>query len=356
MENSVLEVNLDNIKYNLDKIRKYANKEIMPVIKANGYGTYINEYLDFLDDFNIVAVAEVSEAVKLRELDYRKDIFVLNQPYIEDIEIIEKYDIIVGISSKEFINEVLEKKSKIRCHLEIETGMNRTGIKLEDLDNVCNLIADNSISVEGIYTHFSSADNDMEYTNKQIELFKEAIGIAYKYFDFKYIHMSASNGILNIKDDITNLVRVGIIMYGYPSSDNTYEKIKLKPACKLYSRINYIKEIEPGSSISYGKTFTSKKKMIIATVGIGYADGVRRCLSNKGYVVINNMKCPIVGNICMDSLMVDVSKCNVNVGDKVYIWENNLIKLEDISTICNTIDYEILCNIGNRVKRNYIKE
>ena len=352
MKNSILEVDLNNIKYNLELISKLTNKEIMPIIKANGYGTYINKNIDFLNRYNIVAVAEVSEALELRNIGYKKDIFVLNQPYIEDINNIIDNNIIVGISSKEFIKEILN--TNMRCHLEIETGMNRTGIKIEELDSICKLISNTKLNIEGIYTHFSSADTDMEYTEKQFDLFKEALNIGNKYFKFKYIHTSASNGIINLKEDITNLVRVGIIMYGYPSSKDTYNKIDIKPSTKLITKINYIKEIEPNTSISYGKTFTSTKKMTIATIGIGYGDGIRRSLSNKGYVVINNHKCPIVGTICMDSFMVDITDINAKVGDQVYIWDNNLIKLEDIAEICNTINYEILCNIGNRVERKYV--
>ena len=350
MKNSYLEVNLTNIEYNLNEIKKLTNKEIMPVIKANGYGTYINKNIKFLNKYNIVAVAEVSEALELRQLGYKKDIFVLNQPYIEDINNILDNNIIVGISSKEFIKEILN--TNMRCHLEIETGMNRTGINLKDLEPLCKIIKNTKLQIEGIYTHFSSADIDLEYTNKQFNLFKEALNIANNYFNFKYIHTSASNGILNLKEDITNLVRVGIIMYGYPSNDNM--NIILKPSTKLISKINYIKDIEPDTYISYGKTFKSNKKMTIATIGIGYGDGIRRSLSNKGHVLINNVLCPIVGTICMDSLMVDISNCNATVGDKVYIWDNINITLEEIANMCNTINYEIICNIGNRVERKYV--
>ncbi len=350
MRTSKMEVSIKNFKHNIKVIQDYVgNKELMPVIKANAYGTYLNTRIDILNMFNIVAVAILDEAGYLRSIGYEKDIFILNQPAISDLE--EIYDInpVIGLSSLEFLHNV---KHKLRVHLEIETGMNRTGISIKDLEPLCKIIKDTKLQIEGIYTHFSSADIDLEYTNKQFTIFKEALNISKKYFKFKYIHTSASNGILNLKEDITNLVRVGIIMYGYPSNDNM--NIILKPSTKLISKINYIKDIEPNTYISYGKTYKSTKKMTIATIGIGYGDGIRRSLSNKGHVLINNVLCPIVGTICMDSLMVDISKCNAKVGDIVYIWDNKKITLEEIANICNTINYEIICNIGNRVERKYV--
>lgn len=352
---TVLEINTNNFKYNIEQIKRYSHKEIMPVIKANGYGTYINKDLELINDFNIVAVAMVGEAVDLRNIGYKKDIFVLNQPYIEDIDDIIKYDIIVGLSSIEFINEIIKRNISIRCHLELETGMNRTGINIKDLPKYIELIKNSNIKVEGLYTHFSSADNDIEYTNKQYNLFKEGYDLLKEHFNFKYIHTSASNGLLNLKEDLTNIVRAGIIMYGYPSSNDTYTKIDLKPVAKLRSKINFIKEVEEGSSISYSRTFTSASKMTVATVGIGYADGIRRILSNKGKVIVNNHVCNIVGNICMDSFMIDVTNIQASVGDTVWIWDNETITLEDIAKSSNTINYEILCNISDRVPREFTK-
>lgn len=353
-----LEVNLSNFKHNINEIKKlHKDKEIIPVIKANAYGTHINKRLDIINEFNIVAVAIVEEALYLRELGYKKDILVLNQPYIEEIEDIISNNITVGLSSIDFLKELIKQDKQVKIHIEVETGMNRTGF--QSLDELLKTLHNsNDIIVEGLYTHFSSADTDDEYTKKQINKFKEYYNILINEFpNLKYIHTSASNGLVNYNIDITNAIRPGIIMYGYPSYDEILNKIDLKPTTKLITKISYLKEIPANESVSYNQTYKTNKITKIATIGIGYADGLRRSLSNKGNVIINNTLCPIIGNVCMDSILVDVTHLqNVSIGDKVYIYDNELVTLEDIAKICNTINYEILSNISERVPRVYIQE
>ena len=355
---SYMEVSKSNFKYNIEQIKKYVkDKEIMPIIKANGYGTYINKCLDLIKDFKIVGVACVSEAIDLRNMGYKGEIFVLNQPYIEDIENIVKYDVTVGVSDINFVRGLARTGKNVKVHIELETGMNRTGVLSKYLESfIDDIVKYPTICVNGIYTHFSSADYDKRYTNKQIDIFNEGVKyIKSKIDTIKYVHCSASNGLLNYKVDTTNMVRAGIIMYGYPASNTTLDKIDIKPVAKLKSKISYIKVIDKGESISYSRKYTSKKRMTVATIGIGYADGIRRSLSNKGSVVIKGIKCPIIGSVCMDSLMVDVSKVDdVFVGDDVYIWDNELITLEDIANIYDTINYEVLSSIGERVPRVFI--
>ena len=355
---TALEVNLDNFKYNIEQIRKFLKPEtvIMPVIKAEGYGTYINTRLDIINDFDIVAVAIVDEGVELRNLGYKKDIFVLNQPYITEIDKIEENNLIVGVSSREFIEEVKKKNSKLRVHIEVETGMGRTGVELNNLNNFISMLKENpNIKVEGVYTHLSSADEDFEYTKHQLEKFEKAVEKVKENFDIQYVHSLASNGIINFKEYQHNLVRPGIIMYGYESGNGIKEKIDLRPVATLKSKITFLKEVDIDTSISYGRRFVTKRKSKIATVPVGYADGLRRVLSNLGEVVINGKKAPIIGSVCMDSFMVDVTDIdNVSIGDDVYIWDNKLITLEDIAKQCDTINYEILSTIGKRVPRKFI--
>lgn len=355
---TVLEVNLDNFKYNIEQIKKFLKPEtrVMPVIKAEGYGTYINTRLDIINEFDIVAVAIVDEGVELRNLGYKKDIFVLNQPYITEIDKIIENNLIVGVCSKEFLEEAKKKDSKLRVHIEIETGMGRTGVELNNLDSFIEKLKENpNIKVEGVYTHLSSADEDFEYTKQQLEKFEKAVGKVKENFDIKYVHSLASNGIINFKEYQHNLVRPGIIMYGYESGIGIKEKIDLKPVATLKSKITFLKEEEKGTSISYGRRFVTKRKSKIATVPVGYADGLRRILSNTSEVVISNKKVPIIGSICMDSFMVDVTDLeNVSIGDEVYIWDNKIITLEDVAKKCDTINYEILSTIGKRVPRKFI--
>lgn len=244
----------------------------------------------------------------------------------------------------------------MKVHLEIETGMGRTGISLSKLNMFLEEIKKYSqIEVEGVYSHLSSADFDEDYTKKQFDVFEEAIKIISKKIkSIKYKHISASNGLLNC-DNIYNLVRPGLIMYGYESFEGVKNKINLKPTCKLKSKITFLKEVEPDTSISYSRKFITNRKTKVATIPIGYADGLRRALTNNGYVVINGKKAPIIGTVCMDSFMADVTEIpDVNLGDDVYIWDNEIITLEEVATRCDTINYEILCTISSRVPRIFI--
>lgn len=353
---TVMEVNLEAFKYNVNQIQNYIGKnvKIMPVIKANAYGTWINKINSIVDMFDIVAVATVDEAVEIRNNGYSKEIFILNQPYKDEIQKIINNDITIGISSDSFLEELGKTENKIKVHIEIETGMGRTGINPNKIKKYIQKIKSyNNIEIEGIYTHLSSADFDDEYTKNQLNSFCESIKIAQEMLEnIKYIHCNASNGILNYSDNNYNLVRPGIILYGYKSYDRTMEKIDLKPVCKLKSKITFLKEVLENTSIGYGRGFITKRKTKVATIPIGYADGLRRALSNKGEVVINNKKFPIIGKVCMDSFMVDVTELeNAFIGEDVYIWDNNIITLDEIADLCDTINYEILSTISYRVPR-----
>lgn len=355
MKNAIMEVNINQFFKNVELIQNFVgNKEIIPIVKANGYGTYLNKRLDVLNHFNIIAVAEVQEAIEIRKEGYQKDIFVLNQPFLEELDAIHSYNIIVGISEESFIDNI---DIPIRVHLEIETGMNRTGIQKKNWNTLFEKIKSNqNIHVEGIYTHFSSADNDYSYTNEQFHLFEEAVELAKKYFSFTYIHCSASNGIARYPDNITNAVRPGIILYGYESFQGIRDIIPIKPIVTLKTKISYIKEVNDNEAISYNQKFITSSPMKIATIPIGYADGLRRGLTGKAYVSIQGQKRRILGAICMDSCMIDVTGLDVQVGDEVFIWDNQIVTLDEVANLSDTINYEVLCTISNRVQRVYIKE
>lgn len=356
---TIMEINLGNFKHNIEQIKKQVGEriQIMPIIKANAYGTNINKRLEILNQFEIVGVAIVDEGVYLRKLGYKKEICILNQPATSEIQKISENDLIIGLSSRNFLEEVKRQNKPIKAHLEIETGMGRTGLMLNQIDDyIKDLKNVPNIKIEGIYSHLSTADTDKEYTEKQIEIFEKAVQkIKSKIQNIKYTHISASNGIINFPTEKYNLARAGMIMYGYESGKGIKEKIDLKPVSKLKSKITFLKEVEEGTSISYGRTFITKRKSKIATIPIGYADGFRRNLSNKGNVVINGKKVPIIGSICMDGFMADVTDLeNVKVGDDVYIWDNEIVTLEDIADLSGTINYEILCTISERVPRVFV--
>lgn len=280
---------------------------------------------------------------------------------VEDIDNILEHNITVGVCYNEFIKKLNEKAKlrgvKAKIHIEVETGMGRTGIQEKELDSVISKIKEmDNIFVEGIYTHFAESDSNIEYTKTQIEIFNRAVEkIKENFKSIKYIHCANSGAILNADTYPGNMVRPGIMLYGYYPCLKLKDKVNLKPICTLKTKISFIKEVEEGVSIGYGRTYITQRRTKIANVPIGYADGIKRALSNKGSVVINKQKVPIVGTVCMDSFMIDVTDLkNVRIGDDVYIWDNEMITVDDIAKQCETINYEILSTISNRVIRKAI--
>ena len=355
----VMEVNLNNFEYNINKIQELVGNDVklMPVIKASGYGTHISQRLDVINKFDIIAVANVDEGVYMRELGYEKEIFVLNQPYISEIDKILKYNIVVGISSHAFAEALGKTGKDVTVHVEVGTGMGRTGVHPYKIEEYLKSLASN-IKVEGIYTHFSSADIDDEYTKKQLHSFTIAVDKAKEVLgDIKYIHAAASNALINYPEARFNLVRPGIIIYGYPGADDTLEKIDLKPIAKLKATVTFLKEVEEGTSIGYSRSYITTRHTKVATIPIGYADGFRRTFSNGWEVMIRGKKVPIIGKVCMDGFMADVTDIeDVAIGDEVIIWDNENIKLDDLANKCDTINYEILSTIGTRVPRKFVRE
>ena len=356
---TVLEVDLNNFEHNVKQIQNYVgnNVKLMPVIKAAGYGTYINKCLEIINKFDIVAVAVVDEAVELRNLGYEKEIFLLNQAYKDEIEKIARYDITIGISSLGFLEELGKYEKNINVHIEIGTGMGRTGINPARVEEYINEVKKYpNVKIEGMYTHLSSADIDFEYTEKQLNSFARAVEAAKNILgELKYIHCSASNGILNFPNSYYNLVRPGIILYGYDSCDGACQKLDLKPVCKLKSKITFLKEVGENISIGYSRSFITNRKTKVATVPIGYADGMKRIFSNKAEVLVRGKRVPIIGSVCMDSFMIDVTDLDdAQVGDEVFIWDNENITVEELAKMADTINYEIISCISNRVPRVFI--
>ncbi|MGI6607272.1 MAG: alanine racemase [Peptococcia bacterium] len=357
-----MEVNVDHIIHNITAIQQYLGPgvEIIPVIKDNGYGTKINDRLDIFTKTKtkMVAVAIVDEGVYLRECGYNGDIFVLNQPLEAEIPAIARYKLIMGIGAISFLNKLGQYPNHtFKIHMEIGTGMGRTGINpnraleyLQEAQKYPNII------IDGIYTHFSSSDCDEEYTRAQINSFNRALAaVQDKLPHLRYIHCCNSAGIINFPEAHFNAVRPGLLLYGYYPTEELRSRITVKPVIKLKSKISFIKEVKEGISIGYGRSYITSRTTKVATVPLGYADGIRRSLSNKGQVVINGQLAPIIGTICMDCFMVDVTDlAHVQVEDDVFIWDNEKITVEDIANLYGTINYEVISTISDRVIREYI--
>lgn len=352
---NVLLINEEYIKYNLDSIKKYIgeNTNIMPIVKANAYGIGVDNVLKVINDKIImqIGVATVEEALYVRK-KYDGMILVLLQPFKEQISDIVTNNIVVNVSELNFLielNNIAKNKGIIaKVHLEINTGMGRTGIQIDEIDKFIIKAKElKYVNIEGVSTHFSTAKNE-NYTKEQIQKFNYAINIIKENINsIKYIHACSSSSILNYPNAHFNLVRTGIMMYGY--YDN--EKIKLKPCLKLLTHISFIHNVKKGDAIGYNKTTVASEKMKVAIIPLGFADAFMGLESNIANVLINNQKAKIIA-ICMDSMIIDISNIKqVNIGTEVVLWDNKNITLEQWGKWTNTSTYEVLSILSNRIKR-----
>lgn len=365
-------VNLDAICNNIDEVRRNinANTKIMAVIKADGYGHGAVALATALKDkVDAYGIAIVEEGIELRRAGFEKPILVLgftpHQLYTELL----KYDIIQTVFQYDMAKRLSEtavslgKQAKI--HLKVDTGMTRIGFK--DTDESIQIIKEISklpnIIIDGIYTHFASADEeDKTFARKQLNRFlifsdkleKEGIHIPVK-------HVSNSASIIDLPESNLDMVRSGIITYGlYPSDEVNKNRLMLQPALTLISNVVYVKSVEAGTGISYNSTYITKQDSVIATIPVGYGDGYPRQLSSKGRVLIHGKSAPIVGRVCMDQFMVDVTDIpDVKEGDKVTLIGRDgdeSISIEEVANLAGSFNYELVCDIGKRVPRVYYKE
>lgn len=359
-------VDVDALKYNYIAIKNYVGNEvqIMPVIKADAYGSGADLLANIYNDCDFFAVADLSEAEELHTVMPNAKFLILYQPFSQEVDWIVEHDYIVtsvcDIAFVQKLNRAAEKANKkITVHIEIDTGMGRLGVQIRDCKEFSKVVHQcSNLIVEGIYTHYSSADmyttKDLEYTAKQTEDFKNAIMIVEGILGpIKLKHACAGAAIFNPKAELFNMVRPGYILRGYYPCKEIKEKIDLRPVLKYVTQVTQIKEYEIGASISYGRNFVTKRKTRLAEIPVGYSDGLMRNLSNKGAFVINGQLAPIVGNITMDYTMVDVTDITpmVWVGDEVAIFDNINMTIERMAELCNTIGYEIITNIKNKADR-----
>jgi len=373
MNRAWAEINLDNIACNVQEIRKITNKkaEIMGVVKADAYGHGVMEVVQTLLDNGVtrLAVAMLDEAIQLRMLGVDVPILILGYTDPVNAEDIIKNDITQTVFSYDFakvLSDAAVKLGKsVKIHIKIDTGMTRIGFTPGDsaIKSIIEISKLPGIIIEGLFTHFASADEiDKSYTYMQFEKFMNLCGAlddADVHIPVKHVCNSAA--IIEFPEMHLDLVRPGIMLYGlYPSDDVDKDRISLKPAMTLKANVIQVKEVSKGTCISYGRSFVTNRTSKIATVPIGYADGYTRLLSNRGKVLVNGQLAPIVGRICMDQCMVDVSDLEgeIKVGDEVVLFGkqgNKEIKVEDIASSIGTINYEVVSLIGRRIPRVYIK-
>lgn len=356
MAYTYLIVDIDKIKENIKNIRNI-DKDAMfaAVIKANAYGLgAVDIAKEIEDDVDYFTVARFSEAKQLRENKIKKPILILGYVDLNDVKACVDLDIEIPIYDLEYakeINKILQ--SKVKAHIALDTGHGRIGFRDYELEKIYELKNLNNINIISAFSHFSTADEeDISYTKEQNEKFNYIIEKTKDLFNYKFVHIA--NDAAVIKHKISkDMIRSGISMYGIYPSDLLKEEneIKLEQAFKLISTVTFVKNVKKGQYISYGRTFQAEKNMDVATISIGYADGYFRAFSNLGEVEIRGKRCKVLGRVCMDQMMVDVTDLDVKIGDSVNIYPNIYEEADKI----NTIVYELMTAIDMRIPRIYIK-
>ncbi|WP_238883026.1 alanine racemase [Clostridium sp. YIM B02551] len=366
------EINLNSLENNMRQIKNLVkDKKIYAVVKADGYGHGALDVAPiFLENGATgLAVAVITEALELRRSGVKAPILILGYTPLTFGDKMAQYDIEQTVYDLNYVKELsdiaIKEKRNIKIHIALDTGMGRIGIlpNEEGLEIVRKISKLPNIILEGIFTHFSTADEtDKSYTKYQLKLFYDFTNrLEQEGIKFNVKHVSNSAAIMDMEETYFDGVRPGIIMYGYyPSDEVLKDKLNLKPALTLKTSIAHLKTLPQGMYISYGRKFKTERESIIATLPVGYADGYTRALSNKGKVIINGKLAPIVGRVCMDQVMVDVTDVGeVSVGDEVVLLgEQGEAKFnaDDLAEILDTINYEIICMIGRRVPRVYIRD
>ncbi len=362
-------INLDNVKYNYEQIRNATKAKVCCVVKANAYGhgaiMLAKTFQDLGAEF--LSVSNIEEALQLRENGITLPILILGYTPTDCAEILAKNNISQTVYSPLYAKALSkcanESGVKINVHIKLDTGMGRIGFLTDQdsLNELAEICSDKAFIMQGVYTHFALADEGIagvDYTKTQCDKFTFAINYLHKRdINFEIKHCSNSASIFDYNTCHFDMVRAGIVLYGYNPSNKLLNMPKLKKAMQVYSVISHIKTIEKGQSVSYGRTFIADKKMKIATVPIGYADGFLRYNGNMRYSLkVNGKYAPILGRVCMDQTMIDVTDIDCNVGDEILIFgEDSLCSADQIAKLNSTINYEISCSVGLRVPRIYIK-
>ena len=364
--NTYAKIDLDAIRENFAAICQRANAPVMAVVKADAYGHGAVRVARVLEqDCAFFGVSSVAEAVELRQAGIVKPILILGHVHPATFPAVVLHDIRIPIFSYEdaceLSREALKQDKTARFHFAVDTGMSRIGFQAteESADLCAQIVKLPGLKAEGLFSHFATADEtDLSKTENQAALFArfddmlKARGV-----QIPIRHLDNSAGIMNFRCHY-DMVRAGIVLYGlYPSGEVDSALLKLRPAMSWHSRVSYVKALEPGREISYGGTFKVEKPTRVATVPAGYADGYRRSLSNRFYVLIRGKRAPILGRVCMDQMLVDVTDiADVTAGDEVVLLGtsgNETISAECIAEAAYSFNYEQVCDLSHRVSRVY---
>ena len=367
-----LKIDLDKICDNINEVIKKVGKDtkVLAVVKGDAYGHGAIEVSKALSEIGTYgfAVATVGEALALRRAGITKPILILDFVFPNQFETIIRNDIMLTIFQYGIAKELNETAERMgttaHIHIKVDTGMGRIGYIPDEksVDEICRIAQLPNIEIDGIFTHFACADEvDKTSMNKQYAKFRDFVEkLEAREINIPIKHVCNSAAIIDKDDDFLNMVRSGIVTYGlYPSEEVQKDKLHIEPAMELHSVVINIKTIHEGDTVSYGSTYVATKPTVIATIPVGYADGYPRLLSNKGSVLIHGKRAKIVGKVCMDQFMVDVTDIpDVSIGDNVTLIGkdgNECITCEEIGDISGRFNYEFLCCITRRVPRVYIR-
>lgn len=360
------DIDLGNLAHNYRQLRRCLDPktEMMVTVKADAYGHGLipvsRKLIDCGVDF--LGVASIDEGIKLREAGITSPILVLGMVLKGDIDPLFEYDLATAVCEMQLAKALNAKarslKKKINIHVKVDTGMGRIGVKHEDALGLVREIAKlSNLFIEGIFTHFAFADMNKKFTLYQLRLFERLVkDLNNSGIRIPLVHAANSMGVLDYKHSHFNMVRPGLVIYGIYPKENV--KINLKPVLSLKTRVVFVKKVPAGVGISYGHEYTTPKSTTIVTLPIGYGDGYPRNLSNRAPVLIKGKRFKICGRICMDQIMVDVGRLNVKVEDEVVLigsQKKGRITAEELAQLSATIPYEIVCGLGSRIPRVYLK-
>jgi alanine racemase len=364
---TVGEVDLGALEFNYRQIKKRIPEDVklLAVVKADAYGHGAVPVSLRLERLGVeyLGVAIPEEGVELRKGGVKAPILVLGGIFGGEVDQIFRFRLTPVIFRKDSLEtlsrEAERRRRKVKVHLKVDTGMGRLGVPLNLWPDFLREVRRfPKIETEGILSHFSMTDEEKGFTQKQWRAFQRAVAIAQELgISSRYLHMASSATLTAFPAYSARLVRPGIMLYGSYPSPTFRSLVSLKPVMTLKTRIHFLKSVPPGTRISYGGTFKARRESLIATLPIGYADGYSRALSNHGEVLVGGKRAPVVGNVCMDFIMVDVTDIpRVSVGDEVVLMGRQgkeQITPEEIAEKIDSISYEVLCSIGKRVPRIY---
>ncbi|MCD7868499.1 MAG: alanine racemase [Clostridiales bacterium] len=367
-------VSLDAIAHNFEEMKNniHEGTKIIAVIKADGYGHGALAIARLIHDYDYIwgfATATAEEALALRKNGVTKPILILGLVFPEYLEEMAREEIRLTISDLEtarrFAKEGERLGKTVHIHLALDTGMTRIGYAdiPTNVDKILEISRLPHVEIEGLFTHFARADEtDRSPAFKQLDRYlRFSSMLESRGISIPIRHCSNSAGIIRMPEANLNAVRAGISIYGiYPSAEVERDTVHLIPAMELKSHVSFVKKVEQGTAVSYGGTYITRKTTVIATIPVGYADGYPRGLSNKGWVLIHGKKAPILGRVCMDQFMVDVTEIpNVKAGDEVTLIGRDgseFISVETLGDLSGRFSYEFVCEISKRVPRVYIRD